>query len=82
MHFCSGSFGGRPITVTEWRSTPSKESTTSVVKITKFFVSHWKLHSKLFLQPFPRQAGSSSRIEGECSRITSSAEDFTARFLV
>ena len=36
--FCSRSFGGRPVTVPEWRSTHSKESTTSVAKTTAFFL--------------------------------------------
>ena len=38
IRFCSRSFGGRPVTVPEWRSTHSKESTTSVAKPTAFFL--------------------------------------------
>ena len=38
MLFCSRSCGGRPVTVPEWRSTPSKESTTSVAKTSAFFL--------------------------------------------
>ena len=38
MRFCSHSCGGRPVTVPEWRSTPSKESTTSVANPTAFFL--------------------------------------------
>ena len=38
FHVCSRSFGGRPVTVPEWRSTHSKESTTSVAKTTAFFL--------------------------------------------
>ena len=36
--FSSRSFGGRPVTVPEWRSTHSKESTTSAAKTTAFFL--------------------------------------------
>ena len=36
--FCNRSFGGRPVTVPGWRSTHSKESTTSVAKPTAFFL--------------------------------------------
>ena len=36
--FCSRSFGGRPVTVPEWRSTHSKESRTCVAKTTAFFL--------------------------------------------
>ena len=35
---CSPSFGGRPVTVPEWRSTHSKESTTSIAKTAAFFL--------------------------------------------
>ena len=62
IRFCSRSFGGRPVTVPEWRSTHSKESTTSAAKTTAFFLLGFLL--KTSLHPFHRQGGSSSRIMG------------------
>ena len=83
--FCSRSFGGRPVTVPEWCSTHSKESTTSVAKPTAFFLLCFPLKTlgKSSLHTFHQQGGSSSRIMGEYSRryTPSSTEDFTATSL-
>ena len=49
--FCSRPFGGRPVTVPEWRSTHSKESTTSVAKPTAFFLLCFLVLSRHSLLP-------------------------------
>ena len=70
--FCNRSFGGRPVTVPGWRSTHSKESTTSVAKPTAFFLLFFLFSTENFtakssLHPLHRQGGNSSRIMGEYS---------------
>ena len=49
--FCSRSFGGRPVTVPEWRSTHSKESTTSVAKTTAFFLLCFRAYANTHVLP-------------------------------
>ena len=72
--FCSRSSGGRPVTVPEWRSTHSKESTTSVAKTTVFFLLCFKssfplkTYGSSSLHTFPRQGSISNRIKDEHSR--------------